>query len=291
MNRYDIAIIGTGPAGLSAALTAKARNKSVLLFGSEKLSDKVAKAHEVNNYLGLPAVTGSQMQQAFLDHINSQGIVITPEKVTMAFPMGDYFSIQTSANQMYEATAVIVASGVIAGKPYPGEEEFLGRGVSYCATCDAALYRDKRAAVIAFSPEEEAEAELLSEFASEVLYFPMYKGPVHVREGIRIMEEKPEEILGGMKADRLQTRQGSFEVDGVFILRESIAPAQLIPGLELDGSHIRVERDMSTNTPGCFAAGDITGQPYQYIKSAGEGNVAAISAAKYIDNLQKQKGA
>ena len=290
MDRYDIAIISTVPAGLSAALTAKARNKSILLFGSARLSDKVAKAHEVNNYLGLPAVTGEEMASAFFGHIKSQGITITEEKVTMAFSMGDYFSIQTSANAMYEASALIVASGVVSAKPYPGEEEFLGRGGSYCATCDAALYKGKKAAVVAFSPEEEAEADLLSEFADQVLYFPMYKGDVHVREGIEIIREKPEQILGGMKADTLKTLEGSHQVDGIFILRESIAPGQLVPGLEMDGSHIRTQRDLSTNIPGCFAAGDITGQPYQYIKSAGEGNVAAISAAKYLDALKKQQG-
>ena len=288
MDRVDIAIIGTGPAGLSAALTAKARNKSILVFGSRRLSDKVSKAHEVHNYLGLPAVTGEQMRDAFLSHIDSQGIVITEEKVTMAFSMGDYFSIQTSANAMYEASALIVAGGVVSAKPYPGEEEFLGRGVSYCATCDAALYRGKKAAVVAFSAEEEAEANLLSEFADEVLYFPMYQGEVHVREGIRVIDERPEQILGGMKADTLKTKEGSHTVDGIFILRESIAPGQLIPGLEMDGNHIRTGRDLSTSIPGCFAAGDITGQPYQYIKSAGEGNVAALSAAKYLDGLKKR---
>jgi len=282
MKRYDIAIIGTGPAGLSAALTAKARNKSFLLFGSRSLSPKVQKAHRVLNYLGLPNASGQELQAAFLSQIEGEGIEITEEKATLVYPMGDYFSIQAGSG-IYEASAVIIAAGMAPQKLLPGEEEFLGRGVSYCATCDAALYRGKTAAIVGYSPEDEGEARFMREYASKVTYVPMYEGAHELGSGIEVVRTSPKEIVGKMKAEKLVTSDGEIAADGFFILRESVPPSQLVPGIAMDKTHIAVGRAMETNVPGCFAAGDITGTPYQYMKSAGEGNVAALSAVKYLD--------
>ncbi len=281
--RYDVAVIGTGPAGLSAALTLKNRNKRILLLGSEQISAKVAKAHEVNNYLGLPAMKGDALASHFLDHVKQMGIAITNDAITTVYAMGDYYALQSKSNVMYEASAVIVATGVSFGKPYPGEEQFLGRGVSYCATCDAPLYRGKKVAIIGSSPKEEAEAEFMAEVASEVYYIPTYAEEVKVSNQIKVVHDLPVEIVGDKVANQLVMKEQTLEVDGIFILRESISPAQLVPGLVLDGNHIAVNRKMETNLKGCFACGDIVGAPYQYIKSAGEGNIAAISAAAYLD--------
>ena len=249
-----------------------------------KASSKVQKAHSVQNYLGLPDISGKDMQKAFIGHIDSMGIQITEEKVTMVYPMGSYFSIQTSSNQILEARTVILAAGMIAAKNYPGENEFLGRGVSYCATCDGPLYRGKTVAVIASSAEAESEADYLQETAGRVYYFPLYKEEVHTAPGIEVRREKPQEILGDMKVSTLRTDQAEYPVDGIFVLRESIAPGQLVPGLEMDGPHVKTARDMSTNIEGLFACGDITGTPYQYIKAAGEGNTAALGAVRWLDS-------
>lgn len=288
MERYDIAIIGTGPAGLSAAITAKIRNKKILLFGSKDLSIKVQKAHTIYNYLGLPAVAGDQLGEAFENHLKSMDIEITEDKINAVYAMGAYYAIQ-GTKENYEAESVILATGVNAGKPYPGEVELLGRGVSYCATCDAPLYKGKSAAIIGYSPKEESEAEFMAEVASEVLYFPMYKDEVKLPDSIQVIHEKPVSVEGSMKVDRLVTDSNSYEVDGVFFLRESVSPAQLVPGLKMDGNHIEVSRKMETNLAGCYACGDVTGVPYQYIKSAGEGNVAALSAVGYIDQKKRAK--
>ena len=286
-NRYDVAIIGTGPAGLSAAITLKIRNKSIILFGSKDLSSKVAKAHEIQNYLGLPAISGEALAKNFASHIESMGIEITQEQITTVYSMGDYYSLLSKNNQMYDVSAVILATGVNFGKPYPGEKEFLGIGVSYCATCDAPLYRGKTVAIIGASPKEEAEADFMSEIAGKVYYIPLYKEKVNVKEAITVVEDVPTAIEGEMKAEKLILKNQELTVDGIFILRESVLPEQLVPGLEMDGNHIAVNRRMETNLAGCFACGDIVGMPYQYIKSAGEGNVAAISAVGYLDGLKK----
>lgn len=286
--RYEVAIIGSGPAGLEAALTLKNRNKNFVLLGSRNLSNKVEKAHAIQNYLGLPNVSGKDMMKAFQDHIDSMGIKITEERVSTVYAMGDYFALQAGEG-MIEAEAVILATGVVAGKTLPGEDALLGRGVSYCATCDAALYRGKNVIVIGYSAKEEEEAEFLSGMAAKVTYIPMYNEPTELPEKVSIVREKPVEIKaeGGVK--KVVTDQGEYEADGIFVLRDAISPGQLVPGLETDGSHVTVDRKMCASLPGCFAAGDIVGTPYQYIKAAGEGNIAAISAAAYVDALHKKK--
>lgn len=284
MGRYDIAVIGTGPAGLSAAITARLRNKSVLLIGTADLSRKIESAQMIQNYLGLPKISGEEMQQAFQKHLEQVEIVITEDRVNAVYAMGDYFAIQAH-KQNYEADSVILAMGLSAAKPYPGELENLGRGVSYCATCDAALYRGKTAVVVGFSEKEEKEAEFLAEIAEKVYYLPMYQQHDFVSETLELISDaQPESIE--KTADRmcLITDVGRYEADGIFLLREQIAPAQLVPGLAMVGNHIEVGKQMATNIRGMFACGDIVGEPYQYIKAAGEGNVAALSAVSYLSD-------
>ena len=282
MERADIAIIGTGPGGVSAAITAKIRNKKVLLLGSAELSEKMRKAHQILNYPGFPAVSGATLADVFAKHLEEMEIPITEKRVNAVYAMGDYFALQ-AGEEMLEARSVILASGVVQGKPLPGENEMLGRGVSYCATCDAALYRGKAAAVIGYSPREEAEAAFLSEVCSEVLYFPVYREETQLPEKVRVIREKVVSLENENGKRIVVTETGRYEADGIFVLREAVAPAQLVPGLETDGSHVKVDRQMATNIPGLFACGDLTGTPYQYVKAAGEGNVAALSAVKYLD--------
>ncbi len=289
MTRYDVAIIGTGPAGLEAAITAKVRNKNIVLFGNKDLSQKMQVVdHPILNYLGLPEVTGKQMAAAFTKQLDQMGIEITEKKVTAVYTMPGYFGLQLSDNTIAEADSVILATGVVAGKPYPGEEQFLGRGVSYCATCDAPLYKGRVVACIGGSADEEAEADFLGEVCEKVYYLPLYKGDVSfTHDNIEIVREKPQEISGGLKANQLVTDQNSYDVNCVFILRAAQFPGQLVPGLEVEGNAIKVDLQMKTNIPGLFAAGDIAGQPYQYIKSAGQGNVAALSAVSYLDEKRR----
>lgn len=289
MERYDIAIIGTGPAGLSAAITAKIRNKKILLIGNPNFSDKVQKAHQIQNYLGLPAISGKDLAKAFENHINSMDINITEGKVNAVYPMGSYFGLQVSQD-IYEAETVIVATGIVTGKAFKGENELLGRGVSYCATCDAPLYRNKTVAVIGYSPKEESEAEFLAEVCEKVLYIPMYKEETKLSDEVTIINEKPTAVIGENKVKSLQTEKNDYEVDGIFILRDSIPPSQLVSGLEIKDSHIVVNSQMETNIKGCFACGDIVGRPYQYIKAAGQGNIAGLSAVAYLDAKRKAMG-
>ena len=286
MDRIDIAIVGSGPAGISAALNAKIRNKTFKVFGTKEISPKLVKAHQINNYLGFYGKSGKEIRDEFAKHLEAMDIEITEEKINNIYSMGDYFALMGSKNT-YEATAVILATGVNFGKPLKGEEEYLGRGVGYCATCDAPLYKDKIVTIIAYNKHEESEANFLAQVASKVYYIPMYKEEVEVDKSIEIIKDTPVEIVGEQFVQKLILKNNEIETDGLFILRDSISPGQLVPGLELDKNHVQVDRKMTTNLKGCFAAGDIVGTPYQYIKAAGEGNIAALSAVSYLDELKR----
>lgn len=285
-NRYDIAIVGSGVAGLSAALNAKIRNKSFIVFGSNEMSTKLIKAPKVNNYLGFPGKSGEELRDEFANHLESMGIEITEEKINNIYPMGDYYALMAN-EKMYEASSLILATGVNFGKPFSGENEFLGRGVGYCATCDAPLYKNKTVTIISYNKHDEAEANYVSDLASKVYYVPMYKEQVEVNKSIEIIKDIPLEIKGESSVKKLVLKNSEIETDGLFILRDSISPGQLVPGLKIADNHVEVDRLMRTNLPGCFAAGDVVGAPYQYIKAAGEGNVASLSAVSYLNQINK----
>lgn len=279
--RYDIAIVGSGPAGLEAAINAKIRNKNIIVFGNKDLSAKLMKAPKVNNFLGFHNVTGIELGKYFQEHIEKMGIEITEERIDSIYAMGDYFALMVN-EKMYEAKAVILATGMQYDKPIKGEEEFLGRGVGYCATCDAPLYKGKTVTIIGYNKEAEEEANYVSELAKDLYYVPMYRGDYELNDNIRIVNDKPVEILGDDRVKKIVMKNDAIDTDGVFMLKDSISPSQLVPGLEMENEHIKVDRKMQTNIKNCYAAGDCTGKPYQYMKAAGEGQVAALTA---VENL------
>lgn len=205
-NRYDIAIIGSGPAGISAAINAKIRNKRILVFGSRDLSAKLTKAPKINNYLGFYNVTGEELKDQFQKQIDSMGIDIVYERINAVYAMGDYFTLMVN-EKMYEAKAVILATGVEYTRPLNGEEKFLGRGVGYCATCDAPLYKGKIVTIIGYNKEAEEDANYVSELAAKVYYVPMYKGQYNLRSEVHILADKPVEIQGDSHVSKLVDRK------------------------------------------------------------------------------------
>lgn len=282
---YDAAIIGTGPAGVSAALTLKANNRSFLWIGSRTFSDKVAKAEQIINYPGLPMATGQQMNQVFARQCRELGLEILDRMVGSIVPFGDHYAIMAAEN-FYEARTVLLATGVTAVGTLPGETELVGKGVSYCATCDGNLYRKKNIAILCNNKRFEHEAEYLADLAEKVYYFPLYKNPGEIAPNV----ERVEERITGLQTEHnrlcgVTLKNGeTIPVHGLFCLRSSVSLATLLPGLATQQGHIAVDRSMATNLPGCFAAGDCTGRPYQYAKAIGEGNVAAHSMISYLAN-------
>ena len=285
----DCIIIGSGVAGISAALTLKANGKTFLLFGSPDLSEKIEKAEMIRNYPGLSAVSGSQFAQALKSQLSDENIEIKNEKVGGVYAMKEKFVVLTNDQTTYESRSVILACGVENIKQIDGEEAFLGRGVSYCATCDGFLYKGKTIAVFCTSKRLEHEIDYLADIAAKVYLIPMYKDVEINRENVEIIRKMPQKIDGTKRVEKItfagvssQNAPKEIAVDGVFMLRDCVSPAVLVGGLQMQDGHVVVDRDMATNLPGCFAAGDCTGRPYQYAKAIGEGNIAAHSASKYV---------
>jgi len=286
--RYDIAIIGSGPAGLSAAINSKIRNKNIIVFGSKDLSNKMLKAPVVNNYLGFPGATGKELKDSFQKHIDNLKIEIRPERINAIYSMGDYFVLMVN-EKSYEASTIIVATGMEYTRPIKGEEEFLGRGVGYCATCDAPLYKGKTVTIIGYNRDAEEEANYVSELAAKLYYVPLYQGDYGLAKSIEIVKDKPIEIKGSSTVEKLILKSREIHTDGIFVMKESVSPGQLVPGLKIEDGHIFVNRDLSTNIPGCYAAGDCTGKPYQFMKSAGEGQAAALNVVQYLNDKRSSK--
>ena len=278
--KYDIIVLGSGPAGLSAAVTARGRNKSVLVIGNRWQDSPLARAERVDNYLGMPGMTGMEMLEAFQRHAQEMGAEMVTGKV-LSIMEWEGFHL-TVGSQLYQGSALILAPGVVRQAKFPGEETYLGRGVSYCATCDGMLYRNKPVAVVGRSKDAPHEAAYLKSIGCQVVYVAP-KRPDQLEEDIPFLQAAKLAVKGEQTVTALEADGADIPVNGVFILREAVAPGDLIPGLILENGAIQVDRSMATSVPGVFAAGDATGAPLQVSKAVGEGLIAALSACEYLD--------
>lgn len=266
LDLYDLIVIGGGVAACSAVLTAKNRGKTVAVITNGEETSSLFRAEKITNYPGLQPMSGREMSELFRRQIEENATDVIRGRALNVMPMDELFGVAVG-NDFYQCRALIIAAGITREKLYPGEGEFLGRGVSYCATCDGMLYRGKTVAVIGNGREAVEDADFLEDIGCKVL---------------RFRENGKYEIQGGMKADRVVFSGEEYPVDGVFIIKDTVSVTRLVPGLDYENGGIVTKRDMSTSVPGVFAAGDCTGKPYQLAKAAGEGNIAALSACEYL---------
>lgn len=284
--RYDVAIIGSGPAAISAALTLKLHNKSIVWFGSKNLSPKVEKSEKIANYPGVPMVTGPGLNRLYREQIGEMGLEITERQVTNVAISRKGFLV-LGGNDIYESKTVLIATGAVSGKGFPNEAELLSHGVSYCATCDGFLYKGKTIAVYCGSKDFEHEVIYLAEIAAKVYLFTPYNDCGVTIDNVIVNPGRLKAILGEKKVTGVELLNGTvLDVDGIFVLRPAVAPSALVKGIELSGADIVVNRNQMTNKPGVFAAGDCTGRPYQLTKAVGEGNVAAHAIVAYLAEKQ-----
>ena len=277
---YDILVLGSGPAGLAAAVAARGRGKSVLVIGNRWQDSPLARAERVDNYLGLPAGSGKDLLAQFYDHAVKAGADFVTGRAVSMMVYGGVFA--TVGSQVYDGKALILAPGVQRQAKYPGEETYLGRGVSYCATCDGMLYRGKPVAVAGRSPDAPLEANYLKSLGCQVTYVAAQR-PEGLDGDIPFVRGSRLAVIGEQAVTALEVDGVKLPCAGVFILRQAVAPTDLLPQLETDGGTIRVDRTMATNLPGVFAAGDCTGGPLQVAKAVGEGHVAALSACAWLE--------
>lgn len=283
--RTDCIIIGGGPAGLSAAINAIARGKNVRLLSAD--SAYLSRAESVDNYLGIHHVTGAELMNRFEEHAAVMGVKPEKGRVSNIMPLDEYFLINFGG-EILEAVTVILATGAAKAKPVPGEDAFLGKGVSYCATCDGMLYRGKRAIVWGLADDAVEETEFLRSIGVDVTFVARERPP-ELNEAIPFVAGSVREITGEAHVTAAVVGEESLFTDVVFILRNAIAPSTLVSGLAVENGFVSVNRLMETNVPGLYAAGDCTGIPLQVANAVGDGLTAAQQAARYIDALKKKK--
>jgi thioredoxin reductase (NADPH) len=261
----DIIIIGGGPAGLSAAITARQRGKSVAIISNDGTMSGLYSAREIGNYPGLPGISGPELLHKLEEHASGAGASIITGRVNTILQIGGTFNVGFGADIM-TSKSIVIATGVAQTTLFPGEAELLGNGVSYCATCDGMLFRGKRICVLCLAPEAEDEAEYLASIGCEVVKLKTKNVRINGENHVTAIVADGEEI----------------ECSGVFILRPAIAPHMMLPGLEIENGHIKAGLSGETNIPGVFAAGDCVGKPYQIAKAVGQGNIAALAAVEFI---------
>jgi thioredoxin reductase (NADPH) len=300
---YDIIIIGGGPAGLTASIYS-ARNKlNNLLIESNKLGGNALKAHWVENYPGHPeGISGSKLMDKFINQAIKFGAEIKIETVVGINDFGKNKMVLTRKG-FYNTKALILATGVSRKQlNIPGENEYKGRGVSYCAVCDGPFFQNKTVAVFGSGQDAIHDVELLSDLTNKVYAIPGVKGYSKEYEGLeRIKENHKIEILGGyniseINGDNLVSHiilegknKKKLRVDGVFIILEHVPTANLVSevGIEVDkGGCIITSNIQETNIKGIFAAGDCSCKGMQIVTAAGMGANAALAAMKYIKTLK-----
>ena len=278
----DIAVVGGGPAGLSAALQGRSRGKDVLVVSAPLDDIPLFKAPRIDNYPGLPHISGRALLEAFTRQAEEAGVRFLRGRVLNIMPMGQSFYLGIGAD-VEEARAVVLATGAVQPSPYPGEAAFLGRGVSYCATCDGMLYRGRPVAVVGRSAQAPEEANYLQRIGCQVTYVAPRR-PEGLDSAIPFVKEDHLALRGGAQVTALVSGGVEIPCACVFLLRPAMAMADLLPGLALEEGYLVTGPGMETSLPGVFAAGDCAGLPLQIAKAVGQGLVAGMSAADYIDS-------
>jgi len=301
MSRYEVIIIGGGPAGLTAGLYASRAGLKTLLFERGMFGGQIVNAKQVDNYPGFPeGISGFELASLMHQQATKYGLETITAEVTAIKPGHTYNVITTEGN--FEAEAMIIAAGSEYRKlGVPGEDKLLGRGVSYCATCDGFLFRDLDVAVIGGGDTAITDALELSEHASKVYI-------IHRRDQLRagqvlqqlafaqpklkpIWDTVVDEVTGESKLSGLRLRNvktgetTNLQVAGVFVAIGLEPNSQCFASIvELDETgHVKTNELMATSAPGIFAVGDIRKNSARQVASAvGDGATAAKSAFKYL---------
>lgn len=286
----DVVIIGSGPAGMQAAIHASRRKVSVLVAG--KAAASAAAGTEMDNYFGTGRVSGDALIAEGMRQAESTGAVFLGQNVISASRDGDAFRLGLEDGTVVTARSVIIATGISRKKlGIPGEKELFGKGVSYCAVCDCNFYRGRRAVIVGNESEAAVSAEMMTGYASETSWvaWDVQANPALVAKaeaaGVRMYRSKPKAILGEGKVESLELEDGTLiPTDGVFIELGARSSADLAMDLdvmpEMDDT-IKVDCDCATGVPGVYACGDVTGRPWQVAKAVGQGCVAGTNAAAY----------
>ncbi len=310
MKKYDLIIIGAGPAGLSASIYASRYKINHLVLGGPNLGGTISWAHQVENYPGFSSISGPKLAQNFLKHAQGLGGKIINQEVIELKRVNGSTALVTDNKKQYQAKAIIIATGTKRKKlNVPGEDKYLGKGVSYCATCDAAFYKNKTVVVIGGANSACSGALHLAHFAQKIYLIyrksklradPAWVTEVKATKNITILYNNNVTAIEGdnqkvtqVKLDQPYQSQKNLLTAGVFIEIGGNPIVDLVKslGVKTDNqNYILTNQSMATNISGVFCAGDVNAwqkQCQQVIIAAAEGAIAAISAYQYLEQSPK----
>jgi thioredoxin reductase (NADPH) len=298
---YDVIVVGGGPAGLTAALYASRHNLKTLLLEGVKVGGRALDAHWVENYPGFPdGISGHDLMQKFIEQVNRFGVEVRNETVIGFSDFGELKMVSTRQGY-HQGKTIILATGVNRRQlSVPGENEFRGRGVSYCAVCDGPFFRDKIVAVVGGGHEAVHDAETLSEIVSKVYALPGLKGyngdisevqRIRSNPKIELIEGRAvKEIIGTDLVKGLILDNGiELDVDGVFVILERVSTSEILKDVGVatdEGGCIIVDDNGMTNVNGIYAAGDCSCRGMQIVTATGMGARAALSAMKHVRSVK-----
>jgi thioredoxin reductase (NADPH) len=305
---YDVIIIGAGPAGLTAGIYALRSGLSTLILESKYPGGRIIEAHKVENYPGFPeALSGYELIQRMLSQLERFGGEITANAEVLALSLATDIKSITTRQHQYTSKAVIIAFGVKRKKLFiPGEQEYLGKGVSYCATCDGPFFKGKKVAVIGSGYEAVEEALYLTNLASQVYLIPNAKTWTAPAALLTRLEKEPnaqiypdyqiQAITGNSSVQSItltpftDDTQQTLPISGVFVAVGVVPTTAILKqaGITVSPqSWITVDRTQQTNLEGVFAAGDCTGWGFQVATAVGEGAMAALSTSRFLKKRAK----
>lgn len=304
---YDFIIIGGGPAGLTASVYASRHKMKHLVFEGGVPGGQIATAAEVENWPGEKLINGMELAQKLIDHARSLGMEMVTRNVTdiLRDERKGCFVCLDDGNR-YETRAILFATGAAYRKlGIAGEEQFRGRGVSYCATCDGPFFKGKKVAVIGGGDSALTEAVFMADIASEVTIIhrrgefradPANQEKARTNPRIKFLmnatvkEVKGEKLVKSIIVEDVNTKEArELQMDGVFIYVGNVPASALGKkiGVETDEKgYIKVDGKQRTNVPGVFAAGDITGAAPQMIVACGEAAAATMEAYRFVKGFK-----
>jgi len=305
---YDVIIVGAGSAGLTAALYASRRDLNTLVL-SQDIGGQTATTHVVENYPGIEKTEGPNLMLSFMNQAKKFGAEIKTAEVKEIKKEDKKFNVKTSGNESYQAHAVILAFGLSHRHlNVPGEDKYIGKGVAYCATCDAPLYKGKKVAVVGGGSSALEAALLLAKNSPRVYLIHrrnefrgesvLVKQVLNNKKIEKVYEAQVKEIKGNESVNKLiitqKNKEKEIEVAGIFVEIGFEVKGDFVKNLvkQDEKKQIITDQDGRTSAEGVFAAGDVTDTSYkQIVISAGEGAKAALSAHKYLQKKGLAKGA
>lgn len=285
---YDVIIIGTGPAGITAGIYAKRSNLNVLIIGKNKSA--LEKVKQIDNYYGLPHIDGKTLYLNGTKQVKELGVELIDEEVigiTMDYQNNSSFVVKT-INSIFETKTVILATGMLRTTPKIANLlNYVDKNISFCAICDGFFFRNKKVCVIGYNEYALEEAKELLKVTPNVTILTNGKASTFTNDPLIVVNtETIKAFKGEERIEQIELETSTLDVNGVFIAWGTPGGLEFAKklGLELDNNMVITNKNMETNIPGIYACGDMTGQPYQIHKATYEGMQAALAISKYLKN-------